>query len=126
MSTMSRTAFDHSLFDFTLRYQRLPLAKYHVRPLSLLQQDILYRCDGAVTIADLADATLSPHPEILDVLTFLITHGLVKTLMPETWLFQPPISHSPTQPFPRQRQPQPIRRLWHVLTGKLCQWNDKK
>lgn len=127
MSTASPAAFDQiALFDFTLRYQRTPCAKYHVRPLSLLQQDVLYRCDGTVTIADLADATLYTHPEIRDVLTFLSTHGLVKTLMPETWLFQPPISHSPTQPFSRQPQPQPIRRWWHVLTDKLCQFLPRR
>ena len=27
--------------DFTLRYQRTPCAKYHVRPLSLLQLDFM-------------------------------------------------------------------------------------
>ena len=27
-------------FDFTLRYQRTPCARAHVRPLSLLQQDV--------------------------------------------------------------------------------------
>ncbi|HEU5368207.1 MAG TPA: hypothetical protein VFU69_07070 [Ktedonobacterales bacterium] len=77
----SRTA------DFTLRYQRVPGAQYHVRPLSLLQQDVLYRCDGNVTVADLADATRYTHPEIRGVLHFLAAHGLVKTLLPEPWLF---------------------------------------
>ncbi|HEY7349641.1 MAG TPA: hypothetical protein VH599_15100 [Ktedonobacterales bacterium] len=74
-------------FDFTLRYQRTPGAKYHMRPLSLLQQEILYRCDGKATVADLADATLHTHPEIRTVLSFLTRHGLVKALLPEPWLF---------------------------------------
>ena len=104
---MQATApFDQGLFDFTLRYQRTPGAQYHVRPLSLLQQDLLYRCDGRVTIADLSDATLAPHPEIRAALTFLSAHGLAKTLMPEAWLFkrhpQQQISHLPTQPLPKR------------------------
>ncbi|HEY7358024.1 MAG TPA: hypothetical protein VH590_16205 [Ktedonobacterales bacterium] len=99
----SRTA------DFTLRYQRVPGAQYHVRPLSLLQQDILYRCNGKVTIADLADATKYTYPEIRAVLHYLAAHGLVKTLPPESWLltaFAPAsIWHStPTgQPLARPR-----------------------
>jgi len=75
------------LFDFTLRYQRTPCAKYHVRPLSLLQQDVLYRCDGTVTVADLADMTRYTHPEIRAVLSFLSQHGLIKTLPPDPTLF---------------------------------------
>jgi hypothetical protein len=74
--------------DFTLRYQRTPCAKYHVRPLSLLQQEVLYRCDGTVTVADLADATRHTHPEIRAALSFLTRHGLIKTLPPEPWLFE--------------------------------------
>ncbi len=76
-------------FDFTLRYQRTPGAKYHVRLLSLLQQDVLYRCDGNVTVADLADATKYPHPEIRVVLAFLNQHGLVKILPPDPRLLAP-------------------------------------
>lgn len=115
-------------FDFTLRYQRTPLAKYHVRPLSLLQQDILYRCDGTVTVADLSDATLYPHAEIRIVLSFLAAHGLVKTLMPEAWLFQPPLqdqmSPRPAQPFSHRHRPRRLWRFWHDLTGKLQKWDD--
>ncbi len=44
--------------DFTVRYQRTPGAQYHVRPLSLLQQEIMYRCDGSVTVADQPTAPL--------------------------------------------------------------------
>jgi hypothetical protein len=77
------------LFDFTLRYQRTPCAKYHVRPLSLLQQEVLYCCDGTVTVADLADATRYSHPEIRAVLSFLSQHGLIKTLPPDPTLFAP-------------------------------------
>jgi hypothetical protein len=72
------------LFDFTLHYQRTPCAKYHVRPLSLLQQEVLYCCDGTVTVADLADATRYTHPEIRAVLSFLSQHGLIKTLQPDS------------------------------------------
>ncbi len=77
------------LFDFTLRYQRVPGAQYHVRPLTLLQQEVLYRCDGTVTLADLADATRYSHPEMRAVLAFLAQHGLVKTLPPDPTLFAP-------------------------------------
>jgi len=99
-------------FDFTLSYQRTPCARYHVRPLSLLQQDIMYRCDGSVTVADLADATKYPHPEVRAVLSFLSAHGLVKTLTPEPWLFDP-IPHKMPP-----RSPEPARartwRFWRV------------
>jgi hypothetical protein len=109
MRMSSSARFDHGLFDYALRYQRVPGAKYHVRPLSLLQQEALYRCDGRVTVAGLSDMTLAPHPEIRAALTFLSAHGLVKTLMPEAWLFKPPshhhISHLPTRPRSPQRQP---------------------
>jgi hypothetical protein len=88
MSSRHLPAFDASIFDFTLRYQRVPGAQYHARPLSLLQQEVLYRCDGSATIADLADATLLKHPEIRDALAFLASHGLVKTLPAEAWLFE--------------------------------------
>lgn len=115
-------------FDFTLRYQRTPCAKYHVRPLSLLQQEVMYRCDGTVTVADLSDATLSPHPEIREVLNFLTVHGLVKTLMPESWLFQAPVqdqmSRSSTPPFSRRHKPRHIRRFWQALTGQLRTWDN--
>jgi hypothetical protein len=110
-------------FDFTLRYQRTPFAKYHARPLSLLQQDILYRCDGTVTIADLADATRCTHPEIRAVLSFLSVHGLVKTLMPEAWLFQPPAHSQTTQraisSLSRQQKHGHIRRMLHHLKNPL-------
>ncbi|HEY7349520.1 MAG TPA: hypothetical protein VH599_14485 [Ktedonobacterales bacterium] len=117
----STTPFDGSLFDFTLRYQRTPGAQYHVRPLSLLQQEMLYRCDGRVTIADLSDATKYTHPEIRNILSFLSAHGLVQTifvkqdasLKPEAWLFKPPaqqqIGNTPTQPLPQQQPPARIR-----------------
>ncbi|HEY7349507.1 MAG TPA: hypothetical protein VH599_14420 [Ktedonobacterales bacterium] len=111
-------------FDVTLRYQRTPCAKYHVRPLSLLQQHVLYRCDGTVTIADLADATLYTHPEIRSVLCFLVKHGLVKTLMPEAWLFQPAtgsqVSHIPPRPLSsRAIKPRFIRRICQRLKDRL-------
>ncbi|HLV97326.1 MAG TPA: hypothetical protein VKT82_01495 [Ktedonobacterales bacterium] len=106
-------------FDFTLRYQRTPCARYHVRPLTLLQQDIMYRCDGRVTVADLADATKYTHPEVRAVLRFLIAHGLVKTLTPEPWLFAP-IPHQMPQrsPEPAQGRARP-QRFWRVLKHRL-------
>ena len=117
MSSPAR--FDHGLFDYALRYQRVPGAKYHVRPLSLLQQEVLYRCDGRVTVADLSDMTLASHPEIRAALTFLGTHGLVKTLMPEAWLFKPSpheqSSRLPTRPLPPQRAPARIPGLLRRL-----------
>ena len=76
--------------DFLLRYQRTPGAEYHVRPLTLLQQEVLYCCDGTVTVADLADATKYSHPEIRAVVVFLGQHGLIKTLPPDPRLFGPP------------------------------------
>ena len=110
-------------FDFTLRYQRTPCAKYHVRPLSLLQQEVLYRCDGTVTLADLADATLYSHPEIRAVLCFLLVHGLVKTLMPEAWLFEPPTQHTarhlPPRPAAARKPPRPIWRWFAHLKDTL-------
>ncbi|HEY7346939.1 MAG TPA: hypothetical protein VH599_01375 [Ktedonobacterales bacterium] len=100
-------------FDFTLRYQRTPCARYHVRPLSLLQQEIMYLCDGSVTVADLADATKYSHPEARAVLSFLLAHGLIKTLAPASWLFAPLPRQKPSRaPEPRQNR---IRRLVHVL-----------
>ncbi|HLW03682.1 MAG TPA: hypothetical protein VKT82_33860 [Ktedonobacterales bacterium] len=56
----STAPFEQSLFDFTLRYERTHGAQYHARPLSLVQQDILYRCDGRVTTVDLADEAFVP------------------------------------------------------------------
>jgi hypothetical protein len=87
MRSTNLPTFDVGTFDFTPRYQHTPCAKYHVRPLSLLQQEVLYRCDGTVTVADLADATRYTHPEIRAVLVFLSQHGLVKTLPPDPTLF---------------------------------------
>lgn len=47
---------------------------------------------------------------------FLSIHGLVRTLMPEAWLFQPPTrqqhSRLPTQPLAQRRRP---ARIWRVL-----------
>ncbi len=109
-------AFDASVFDFTLRYQRTPGAQYHVRPLTLLQQEVLYRCNGQVTIADLADATLHKHPEIRAALSFLAQHGLVKTLPAEAWLFEsltpPPARQEPAAARPARR---PRARVWRWL-----------
>jgi hypothetical protein len=100
--------------DFTLRYQQTPCARYHVRPLSLLQQDVMYRCNGRVTVADLADATMYSRPEIRAVLSFLIAHGLVKTLPPEPWLLDLASSKKPARPAepPQSR----IKRVWLALT----------
>jgi hypothetical protein len=115
--------FDQGLFDLTLRYQRVPGAQYHVRPLSLLQQDLLYRCNGRVTIADLSDATLAPHTEIRAAINFLSAHGLVRTIMPEAWLFKPPVqqpfSSRPTQPLSQHRQPAHIQRFLNQLKKVL-------
>jgi len=112
-------------FDFTLRYQHTPFAKYHARPLSLLQQDILYRCDGTVTIADLADATLCTLAEIRAALSFLIQHGLVKTLMPETWLFTPPHYQRPVVASRPPLAPGHIQRWLHLLKRRLRDWHDR-
>jgi len=102
-----------TIFDLTLRYQRTPCARYHVRPLTLLQQDIMYRCDGRVTVADLADATKYTHPEIRAVLSFLSAHGLVKTLAPEPWLFDPLPHQQPARP----PAPRPgLRSFWMALS----------
>jgi hypothetical protein len=84
-------------FDFLFRYQRTPGAQYHARPLSLLQQDVMYRCDGKVTVADLADATLATHPEVRAALVFLSEHGLVKILPPDPTLL-PSAPHKPAAP----------------------------
>ena len=109
--------------DFTLRYQRTPCAKYHVRPLSLLQQDVLYRCDGTVTVADLADATRYTHPEIRAVLVFLSQHGLVKTLPPDPTLFAPlPSARSNSA---ASLLPDHNRGLLHALKRALRGWNDR-
>ncbi len=99
--------------DFTLRYQRVRGAQYHVRPLTLVQQEMMYRCDGRVTVADLADATRHSHPEIRAALRFLLAHGLVKTLPPDPWLFAP-IPHQQA-PRPLAHAPGPIRRFLQWL-----------
>ncbi len=104
--------------DFTLRYQRTPCAKYHVRPLSLLQQDIMYRCDGRVTVADLADATRYTHSEIRAVLAFLGQHGLIKTLPPDPTLFasRPPASAAyPSRPVNGRS-----RGFWRALKSRTA------
>lgn len=114
---------DMGLFDFTLRYQRTHGAQYHARPLTLLQQDILYRCNGKVTVADLADATLYTHQEIGAVLNFLARHGLIKTLPAESWLFDftalPPMNHASPPVQARSR------RFRQALKRKLRAWNDR-
>jgi hypothetical protein len=88
-----------------------------------LQQDILYRCDGRVTIADLADATKYTHPEIRAVLFFLSQHGLVRTLPPDPALCasSPP---APADLAPARltgRQHGGLHLLKHTLRG----WNDR-
>ncbi len=113
---------DDGLFDFTLRYRRTPGAQYHVRPLSLVQQELLYRCDGRVTVADLADALKYTHSEIRRILSFLSAHGLVQTLIPEAWLFKPPaqpISRQPTQPLIQRREIARFRRFLNRLKWPL-------
>ncbi len=120
---MSSLDFDVGTLDFTLRYQRTPCAKYHVRPLTLLQQDVLYRCDGTVTVADLADVTKYTHPEMRAVLVFLSQHGLVKTLPPDPRLFAPvpsaPAAH-PSRPVSGRS-----RRWRRALKDTLRDWNDR-
>lgn len=108
-------------FDFTLRYQRTPCARYHVRPLTLLQQEVMYRCDGNVTVADLADATKCSHPEVRAILSFLLTHGLVKTLPPEAWLFGPPPQKQPSRPpeLPPRHASRARRPFWQRLRGRF-------
>ena len=106
--------------DFLFRYQRTPGAKYHVRPLTLLQQEVLYCCDGTVTVADLADATKYTHPEIRAVVVFLGQHGLIKTLPPDPRLFVPP-------PAPAEAFVSPARsrdgRALPAVKRKRSAWN---
>ena len=59
------------------RYQTTRGARYTVRPLTLLQWFLLTRCDGSVTLADLAQATRRPAEEVSHALNFLRAHGLV-------------------------------------------------
>lgn len=116
MPSRNLPAFDASVFDFTLRYQRTSGAQYHARPLSLLQQEVLYRCNGKVTVADLADATLLKHPEIRAALSFLTQHGLVKTLPAEAWLFEP-LAPAPARQKKAAERParRPRARVWRWL-----------
>ncbi|HLW03887.1 MAG TPA: hypothetical protein VKT82_34890 [Ktedonobacterales bacterium] len=109
--------------DFTLRYQRTPGEKYHVRPLTLLQQDILYRCDGRVTVADLSDATKYSHPEIRAVLAFLNQHGLVKILPPDPRLFAALAHHSAA--FSSDSPQGHSLRVLPALKRTLRAWNDR-
>jgi hypothetical protein len=87
-----------------------------------LQQDILYRCDGRVTVADLSDATKYTHPEVRVVLAFLNQHGLVKILPPDPRLFASLARNSAA---PVSISPQ-ARRVRFVTATKrtLRAWND--
>lgn len=60
------------------RYQATRGARYTARPLTLLQWFLLTRCDGSVTLADLAEATRRPAEEVSHALNFLRAHGLVR------------------------------------------------
>ena len=106
--------------DFLFRYQRTPGAKYHVRPLTLLQQEVLYCCDGTVTVADLADATKYTHPEIRAVVVFLSQHGLIKTLPPDPRLFAPPAA--PAAAFASSVHG-PDGRVLFAVKRKRSAWN---
>jgi len=107
--------------DFLFRYQRTPGANYHVRPLSLLQQEVLYRCNGAVTVADLADATRYTHPEIRAVVVFLGQHGLIQTLPPDPRLFGPR-PQAPAGAAPSAFAGHRDGRVLRALKGKLSAW----
>jgi DNA-binding MarR family transcriptional regulator len=60
------------------RYQATRGAIYTARRLTLLQRAILLRCEGSVTLADLAKAIHAPMPEMSEALRFLCAHGLVR------------------------------------------------
>ena len=94
----------------------------------------LYRCNGGVTIADLADATRCPHPEIRAALGFLSRHGLVQTRLPAARLFAvrpqqrpaPPVSHPPQRPAPpRTRPPGCLPRLLARLKRARIHLSDR-
>ncbi len=65
----------------TPRYICTPGARYHARPLTLMQQEVLYLCTYGATLARLCQDTFYPPIQVAQILDHLMQHGLV-TLAP--------------------------------------------
>jgi hypothetical protein len=69
----------------TPRYISIQGACYHVRPLTHMQQQVLYLCCYGTTISLICQDTWYPPIQVAQILGFLMQHGLVKE-DDATWL----------------------------------------
>jgi hypothetical protein len=66
-----------------VRYICTPGACYHVRPLTLMQQEVLYLCMYGATLPLICQASWYPPVQVVEVLAYLMQHGLVKQFAAE-------------------------------------------
>jgi hypothetical protein len=62
-----------------VRYICTPGARYHVRPLTLMQHEVLYLCTYSMTLPMICQASWYPPIQVVEVLAYLMQHGLVKS-----------------------------------------------
>jgi hypothetical protein len=63
-----------------VRYISTPGARYRVRPLTLMQQEVLYLCTYGATLPLICRASWYPPIQVAQILAYLMQHGLVKVL----------------------------------------------
>ncbi len=66
-----------------VRYICTPGARYHARPLTLMQHEVLYLCTYGATLPLLCQETFYPPIQVAQILAYLMQHGLVKRLPAE-------------------------------------------
>jgi DNA-binding transcriptional regulator GbsR (MarR family) len=60
------------------RYQAIPAGRFSMRRLTSWQYALLALCQAPVTLAELAEATRAPMPELSEALAYLCAHALVR------------------------------------------------
>ena len=65
-----------------VRYIATQGARYHVRPLTLMQREVLSLCTYGVSLAFLCQQTCYPPIQVLELLTALMRHVLIRRFAP--------------------------------------------
>ena len=104
----------------TPRYICTQGACYHVRPLTMMQEQVLYLCTYETTLPLICQDTWYPPAQVAQILNYLMLHGLVRPL---------PVSAEPLEPSPLVPPEFPRRSFFAHLVRRIkraCQRFDNR
>lgn len=105
----------------TTQYICIQGACYHARPLTLMQEEVLYLCTYGASLPAICRDTWYPPVQVAGILDFLMRHGLVMQLPVAT----EPAPQAPSAPssFPA-KAPGLFSRLVHRTKQPYQHWID--